>query len=371
MRHAIAQNDSIPIIQSTGKLKNMFSVGAGVQHGFIFAHSQDVQNTKGSNPTGVEVILSWQRNDPSTWALCNCFPRQGLSLAYYDYDNAILGKSMTASYFVEPAYKLSNKIFFSFKASTGFTYLSNPFDSIKNPANQSYSTSISGYALVGLGLWFRIHNQWWLNTSANYQHTSNGGMKEPNKGINWPTAGVAIAYQNTSRPYYTGVRTKEKFWRNYPMRWDAGLFGIARRSLDENGNSRRLPLIGLFSQIGKQVGRINVLTLGAEVYRDEKLSVRLKRDSMNANPVKAGIMAGHEFILGKFLFSQRLGIYVFDETPYYDRLFHRWGLLYRINRHLGVGFNMKVHRQVADFVDLRINYTIQKKKLQKRATSAK
>ena len=90
--NAVAQTDSIENKQSTYKLKNIFSSGLGVQHGFIFAHSQAVQNTKGSYPTGVEVILSWQRNDASIWELCNCFPRKGLLLAYYDYDNAILGK---------------------------------------------------------------------------------------------------------------------------------------------------------------------------------------------------------------------------------------------------------------------------------------
>ncbi len=99
-----AQTDSVVKMQSTGK-SNLFSTGLGVQHGFIFAHSQNVQNTKGSHPTGIEVIFSWQRNDASVWALCNCYPRKGLLLAYYDYDNVILGKSFTAAYFLEPVYQ--------------------------------------------------------------------------------------------------------------------------------------------------------------------------------------------------------------------------------------------------------------------------
>ena len=355
----IAQTDSSGKGTRLYKEKSLFSIGAGYQRGFIFAHSEAVQNTKGANPRGVEFILSWKRNDPAVWDLCNCYPRKGILLTYYDYDNAILGHGFSAAYFLEPTYRLSRNLFFAFKATSGLSYLTNPFDSIKNPTNQSYSTDLSVYLMVGLGLWFRVTPHWWINTSVNYQHVSNGGLRQPNKGINWPTAGFAFSYQKTTRPFYTGARMKEKFWKNYSLRWDAGIFGIARRVLDENGNSRRLPLVGFNVQTSKQVGRINALTLGLEVYRDEVLRIELKRDSVQASPVKAGILAGHEFLLGRFIFSQRLGIYVFDQTPYYDQLYHRWGLQYRINRHLSVGFSMQAHRQVADFVDFRFTYTFQ------------
>jgi hypothetical protein len=282
-------------------------------------------------------------------------------LSFFDYDHKVLGHGSSVAYFLEPTYKLSHNLLFSLKGAAGISYLSNPFDSISNPTNQSYSTQISTYLLVGLGLWFKLNKHWWINTSINYQHESNGGLKQPNKGINWPTAGIVINYQKYSRPFYSGVRTKEKFWKQDAPRYDIGLFGLPRRSLDKNGNSGRLPLLGLTFQVGKQVGRINALTLGAEVYRDKELKVNLLRDTLNASPVKAGILAGHEFLLGKFLFSQRLGIYIFDQTPYYDLMYHRWGLQYYINHHFGLGFNLQAHKQVADFVDLRVVYTIQKK----------
>jgi hypothetical protein len=121
-----------------------------------------------------------------------------------------------------------------------------------------------------------------------------------------------------------------------------------------------MPLIGLSAQVSKQVGRINAITLGTEIYRDEELRIRLKKDTIKASAVKAGILFGHEFLLGKFSFSQRLGLYVFDQTPYYDQLYHRWGVQYQINRHFSAGFNLQAHRQVADFIDLRIMYTFQK-----------
>ena len=353
------ENDSLAVSISK-KATNIFSIGLGIQHGFIFAHSRAVQNTKGANPTGIELSLGWQRNDTQTWDLCNCFPKKGLLLVFYDYDVRLLGKSFGTAYFLEPVYKLGNKTFFSFRGVAGLAYLTNPFDSIHNPTNQSYSSVIGGYLLVGIGLSYLINKQWWLNTTINYQHISNGGLRQPNKGINWPTAGISVIYQKNPRPYYKAPRSKEKFWKEYSLRWDIGVFGIAKRGTDVNGNSHRMPLIGGTIQAGKQVGRINMLTLGAELYGDKSLSMQLKRDSIDASSLRAGLLIGHEFLLGKFVFSQRLGVYIFNQTPYYDLIYHRWGIHYFMNKHLGIGIQVKAHRHVADFVDLRITYSWQK-----------
>jgi hypothetical protein len=353
----ISQTDTGNAPLWRGKQKPVFSLGAGVQHGFIFAHSPAVENTKGANPTGVELTFSWQRNDQAVWDLCNCFPRKGLLLAYYDYDTRILGKSVTAAYFLEPSYRLGKNIFFSFNTAVGVSYLTNPSDSVHNPTNLSYSTHLSGYLRVGTGLWFRLNDHWWLNGSINYQHESNGGLKEPNKGINWPTAGIALSYQHNPRAYYRGVRKKDKFWKDLPVRWDAGIFGMAKRVVDEHGQSRRLLLAGLSFQGSKQVGRIQALTAGAEIFTDRALRYRLKQDTLDASATRAALLLGHEFLLGKFIFSQRLGIYVFNPSGYFDDVYHRWGIHYRIDRHWGAGFHLLAHRHVADFIDLRLTWS--------------
>ncbi len=357
---AVGQETDLTDTSHSKTPRNIFSVGLGVQHGFIFAHSTAVQNTKGANPTGVEISFGWQRNDAAVWNLCNCFPKKGLLLTWYDYDTKVLGQGFGASYFLEPYYRLGKKTFFSFKGAAGLSYLTSPFDSVLNPENQSYSSTISGYLLFGVGLSLLVDRHWLINGSINYQHVSNGGLRQPNKGINWPTAGISLIYQKNPTPYYTGVRSKEKFWKPYSLRWDLGVFGIAKRGTDTEGNRHRMPLIGSSLQVGKQVGRINMLTLGTEVYWDQSLRMQLKRDSLNASAVRAGLLFGHEFILGKFLFSQRIGVYVFNQTPYYDAVYHRWGIHYRINKQWGVGFNLKAHRQVADFIDLRFTYSWQK-----------
>jgi len=359
---APAQTDTTAVTVPPAREKSLFSIGLGVQHGFIFAHTIEVQNTKGARPTGIEAILGWQRNDAATFDLCHCYPRQGLMLAYYDYDVELLGKSGTAAYFLEPTYRMSDRVFFSFKGSMGLSYLSNPFDSISNPGNQSYSTHLSVYLQVGVGAWVQLSDKWWLNPSINYQHISNGGSRQPNKGINWPTAGVAVSYQPVSRPWYTGTRTTANYRRDSPVRYNVSLLGTVRRGYDEAGDRERYAVAGLAFQAGRQVGTLSMLTLGAEVYHDGNLKEKLRRDGLNASPVKAGLLVGHEFLLGRFQFGQGLGVYVIDQTPYYDRIYHRWGLQYHISPRISAGVNLLAHRHIAEFADFRVGYTFQKRR---------
>lgn len=354
------QQDNSEYPSLPGK-EEIFSVAAGVQHGFIFAHSTAVQNTRGARPTGVELGFRWQKIDTTIWNLCKCFPDRGLLLSWYDYDTKILGKSLNASFLFEPAYKLGKRNFFLLRGAAGLSYLTDPFDSVSNPGNQSYSASVGIYLLFGVGFSYLLNDHWRLGGTINYQHISNGGLRQPNKGINWPTAGISLSYQAQRGNYITGVRSKEKFWKKHSVRKDISIFGIAKRGTDENGNSRRMPLVGGGMQVSKQAGRINSLTLGIEIYTDQSLQKRLKRDSLDVSAVRAGLLIGHEFLLGQFIFSQQVGVYIFDQTPYYDRIYHRWGIHYRISETWGVGFHLKAHRHVADFIDARVTYSWKKK----------
>lgn len=347
-----AQTDTIP-----EKQKSLFSVGLGVQHGFIFAHTQEVQNTQGARPTGIEAIAGWQRNDAAALSLCRCYPRQGVLLAYYDYDVDLLGKSLSAAYFLEPTYQISNRVFFSFKGAAGFSYLSNPFDSISNPTNQSYSNHVSFYLLFGVGLWVQLSDHWSLNPSINYQHVSNGGTRQPNKGINWPTAGIAVSYQPVFRPWHIAAPTQKQSWRDFSNQYAIALLSTVRRGYDEEGERERYLVSGLAFQAGRQISNLSMLTLGAEAYLDGEVKEKLRRDGLDASPVKAGVLVGHEFLLGRFQFSQRLGVYAFDQTPYYDRIFHRWGLQFQVTQQFSAGFNLLAHRHIAEFVDFRVAYT--------------
>jgi hypothetical protein len=331
-------------------------LSAGFHAGPIFAHSESVQNTNGAYPKGVELLWSWQRNNPSVWNLCACSPVQGLQLSYYDYDTRILGRSMNAAYLLEPKYRLSARMHASFRTAFGLAYLTNPYDEVANPANQSYSTAISVYLSVGFGFEYQLARRWSVEAVGQYQHISNGGIAYPNKGINWPTIGLLTTYRPKPRELNKFERVSN--WQHNGVRWDVALYSMGKRVGGQpDGKSRRFFLMGVSAQGAWQVGRISNLTAGAELVWDGALQNRQMIEGADIDPWRLGVLAGHEFILGKFLFSQRIGIYLHQAGGYYDQWYHSWGLTYSFTKHWAAGINLRAHLQVADYSDFRIVYS--------------
>lgn len=350
-----AQGDSSKV----GSPARVKVYGLTTHYGSIFAHSEAVQNTAGSNPIGLEFSYTFQRRDKSVVDLCNCYPRQGFVFSYFDFDSKILGKGFKAGWLLEPTYRLGKKWQLGVKGIAGLAYMTNPFDSIKNPTNQSYSTAFSAYLLVGLQVSYPISQHWRVQAGGNFGHTSNGGMRQPNKGVNFPTASVGVLYAPNPQPYYAGSRNREKNWQNKPWRKDIQLFGTGKRAVNEEGVGTRHVIAGLAFLGSKQVAQTNAITLGAEGYYDGFSDAAMERDSIvNKSAFRIGLMAGHEFLLGRFIFSQQLGIYVFKPAPFDRTWFHRWGLLYKVSNHTWAGINLKAHLQVADFIDFRFVYSL-------------
>lgn len=357
---AFGQNDNVS--DWPKPKQNVFSFNGGINNGFVIVHTQAVAFTKGSRPLGIELGASWQRNDSETVDLCNCYPRKGVVVNYYHMGNANLGNIYDARFFLEPMYKVGRGVFFSFKAALGVAYGTNPYDSLHNAINYAYSTHLNAFLMLGAGLSFRLNKQLWLNPSLNFNHVSNGGMHLPNKGIDWPTAGLIIHYQEHPAIFYAGRRKKSWEWKNKGVRWDAAVMGIVTKVVDANKQARFSPLAGLEFLGSKQIGTLSAISVGTEVFTDPGHALQVQvENALRVSPVRAGFLFGHEFLLGKFIFSQRLGVYYFSQMPY-DRVYHRWALTYRIDEHWGAGFSLLAHRQVANFFNAKAVYSWQKKK---------
>lgn len=333
-------------------------------YGVVYAHTKLVENTAGAHPRGFEFEVAKQRSDKSLWEYYRCYPRMGFLFSYYDLNTPILGKSFSASYFIEPNYRLSSRASFFIRAAAGLSYLTNPHDSIKNPANQSYSMPVNAFLSLGTGVNYNISPHWALSVMASFQHNSNGGFELPNHGINFPTASIGLRYSvnNNSYPQYRKGHVES--YRNSRIDYDAGLYYSPKSGYKTAWVSQRKYLAGGFVQASKRVSTLDAITLSLEAYHDGGLASIKKIIGDNTPSNLVGLMIGHEFIFRRILFSTQLGYYIYKDTKTFSELYaqefpalyHRWGLRYKLNTHWYAGFNMLVHKQVADFIDVRVQY---------------
>lgn len=345
-------------------------LAARFHSGFVFAHNIYVQNTKGTHPNGFELEYSHLHSDAATVSTFKCYPRTGFSFTYTDYHKDLLGKGYSLSYFLEPEYRLGNRMKMYFRAGAGFSYLTNPFDPVKNPENQSYSGHINTFLQLNIGLNYPLSRHFALYASGNFFHNSNGGFKEPNSGLNYINASVGLQYYQYATVLPVYKKEKDNSWKHQGFHYDVSLFYSPKGGYNADSTPHRKLLIGTEVQVAKRVSVLDEITFGAEIYYDEALRSQKRTFIFDSSSnILAGVLVGHRFLLNRFTFTQEFGFYIYKNTDLFDeiyrdkKLYHttyqRWGLYYNLKKHWSVGINMLAHYQVADFIDGRVIYRIQ------------
>lgn len=334
-----------------------FIFGISADYGFLLKHSESLQQIDNAYPFGIRLDASKLLLTRKSWEFCNCFPRVGVSLAYWNWDNAeVLGNAIVPLAYLEPYFLTQKKINLFVRMGLGGALLNNPFDPVTNPRNQSYSTRLAFSIVLGAGLNYRLNEKLNLRLAAKYSHISNGGVSSPNKGLNFPT--ISLGLNNSLEPItYPNLPKISK--REPPQdknRWSLVHFsGLSNATV---GARDRFYVFGFSGNFSRWIGGRSALTAGTEWIVDFSRREQIKLEDADAWFSQAGLLVGHEFWLGRITFSQQLGIYYFNQYRTTDDVYQRWGLTYKLNKKLFVGFNLKAHRHVADFFDLRIGYSL-------------
>jgi hypothetical protein len=326
--------------------------------GTLLIHSRALDNLRRTYPWGAELDFAKQYVNERAWNFCNCYPRVGGALTYWEYGHRILGRGLTAVAYVEPIFLTQHRLNLSFRMGGGLAALSNPFDSLTNPNNSAYSLRINFPLMVGLGLQFRVDPHWSLRLAANFNHVSNGGISLPNKGLNYPTLSLGADYAPQGIDFKARAKNYDRSPPAPRLRLYAGMLGSLKRP--SGADTRQQAVLGAWLHGVYYVGRWSGLNVGAEWIDDRARRVKMDREGIPGRSERGSVLVGHQFLLGRVVFSQQLGIYVFDQFKLNDPVYQRFGLGMHVTKRLFAGISLKTHRHVADLLELRVGYGIWK-----------
>lgn len=338
--------------------REFFFVGLGTHYGFIIPHSEKIKSISHSNPRGLELDIGWHLTGENAWQYCYCYPRTGLMISYFDYDNPeILGRSFILTPYIEPFFSAGSHFSASVKTGIGIAYLDNIYDPVTNPENHFYSTHFSFLLFMNFSLNYRLNDNINFRAGGYYNHISNGGNSQPNKGINFPTASLGIDYYPESSSF--PARSREDYHkeedRSSAFRFSV-FFTLKEISKDDR---RKYPVYGISPKYSYQVGRLSAVSGGFEFVSDGSLKQQITEyDIADSDHIRLSLFAGHELLIGRFNFYQELGIYIYSPWKAKDPVYQRYGLEYFIHKNLLAGASFKSHRHVADFLDFRISYSL-------------
>ncbi len=332
--------------------------GVKSHYGFIIPHTPDLKPISKTNPYGLQLEMSTLRTSDQAWKTCFCYGRTGFAFTYFNYANPdVLGSSYNFIYFVEPYFTYQSSLKFSLRGSIGGTYLDTIFDEETNPDNVLFSTHFSFYLALSLNLNYHINNNYALNLSANYNHISNGGQKQPNKGMNFPTLSIGVDRIIN----YTPLKPKPRELKQYSRAWSYYLGSFASlRSSDREAESTNHPLIGGLGGALKPLSRINGINLGIEFWYDWSDLKQVEQQNLDDSSFSSALTLGHHFHVGNFYFLQQFGIYATRPKNIQSNwLYQRYSFWYRIANRWAIGASLIAYGRTADHMDGRLLYIIQ------------
>lgn len=321
-----------------------------LNYGNVILHSQELRPIGASYPIGISIDYGKHQSTQKVWNVCNCYPRSGVSLTFWDFDNPdVLGYGFSGMYFIQPVFGAKNRISFSLRAAAGLSYQTKPHDEVSNPDNLSYSTYLAIPLQLGVAAHYKLNDQWTLDLQGVLNHISNGGLNEPNKGINWPTVGLGVS-RYLSAPHFKD-RAKNDWHEtvNELNRFDVSTF----TTYHSPSSGKYTFSWGVEGKYVQRVSRLSNLSVGAEYFFDNQRA-ETTFDGLEIHGHNLGLAIGHEFALGRVLFAQQFAVYLIKPESQKNDVFQRYTLVYRINEKLNAGIGLKSHGHIADFGDFRV-----------------
>ena len=335
--------------------KNPISLALKPQYGFILPHSSKVEHLTHTNPFGVEAELGWIMLKDKNWRQCNCYSKTGVSFLYVNYDNPeVIGSSYNIIGFAEPYLIRSNRFLFTARMGVGISLLDHVYDEQSNPDNTFFSSVLSYIIHIDLNAYFKLTDQYSLMSYAKYNHISNGGVKQPNYGMNFPMFGVGLSYYPSGKRVFK-ERNKEGF--DPEFFYNLYTFGMIKKIKAEPSYPEETRFnFGFYGIAGRTVSVLNAFSLGVEYFYDAGAKEEISRKGLNDDFQKISGLIGHHLLFGKFDFSQYWGTYIYAEYKP-GNFYQRYTLSYQLKKHILLGVTLKAHGDVADSFHAALGFT--------------
>lgn len=346
----------LPSLSQKRRAADSTSVHVGFQghFGSILPHSSAISQFTSTWLGGFQADISRIRITRASWSACNCYSQNGILISYFDFNNPeVLGGAASIAVFAEPQLTLS-RMNLSLRAAAGVSYVTRVFHPDDNPENLFFSTPWSGLLLAQLNGRYRINRTWLLRVGASYHHISNGGKRQPNKGMNFPTLDLGVDY---SVKYVAPPRREKRPLEERSARYYAGVF-YNTRAVDESAyeETDRRAVVGLQGGFYFPLARMHAVGAGLEASYDGALKEQASDAPEPFDHRVVSLILRHHLLFGRFDFSQGLGIYLHKEYPTPAGIFQRYALYYRLWRRFQLGFSLKAHLHTAEQMDVRLGY---------------
>jgi len=338
--------------------KRSYSYSTKYFYGYILPHSQAIKALSSYNPSGIEVDIIRLNNSDSDYYHCNCKSLTGLNIAFYNFGNPkILGNAVCINGFVEPLLLYNTKIKIGLRLGAGTAFLNKVYDEVHNPDNLFFSSKLSFTLITGFRFLMPLNENIFLEASTFFNHISNGGIKQPNKGMNYPGFSLGINYfpKTMFFPNINKANNDSKFYSLYLRSFFSG-------KVHDKTNDMPLlfcPISGISSVLTYNTGLMSVITLSLAAEYDTYLLEKLRRKGNNyKSSFITNLLLGYGLRAGNFTLLFQNGINLLYPANEKNIWVQQYDLFYKINNNFTAGVYLKANKHVANHMGISVMYKL-------------
>jgi hypothetical protein len=341
--------DSIPL-----KFNNI-----QLHYGFIIPHSEAIKDVAYTNPAGIEFTHGNLHTSFNDWKVFNSYWVSGLKVRYFNFQYPdVLGSVYELSVFAGPLVWHGKNHQFIISGGGGLSYHTEIYDPAENPLNLYFSTRLSFPVYVEARFKYRLGERTFITLAGSYNHISNGGIKQPNKGMNFPTFSIGLERFNAKVPV---LENSYKLIPSEKRNLSIVLQTLASyKVMDSTAYYPEEGFIvyGFDARVSKPLGSIYSLNAGAEFIIDGYLKEQSRREETDTDHKRLALTIGQDFTFGRILFLQHLGIYIYSpyEPPY--NFYQKYEIAYKTKGRMIYGVFLKAHLYIAELMGFTVGYQL-------------
>lgn len=330
-------------------------------HGNIALHNNDILHLIQGHPEG--LILSWNKETYGfkEWEQRYNYPDYGVSLAYQNLKNPVLG-TLISAYAHYNFYFLNRHVML--RIGQGLAHTSNPYDKVKNYRNIAFGSHIMSSTFVMLNYKSKpLFKGFGLQGGLALVHYSNANIKAPNASINSITLNLGMTYDLDAdvKPAYQYTLAADDRTFTEPIKYNL----VFRSGINESDvvGSGQYAFYIFSGYADKRINRKSALQLGTDVFFSNFLkeliyyrSVAYPEENVSGNEdyKRVGIFAGHELFINHYSVLTQLGYYVYYPYDFEGRTYFRIGLKRYFGETWFGAMTLKSHGAKAECVEFGI-----------------
>ncbi len=369
----LMEEDSINL-----RSKSYLAVSAMYQRGKVFATNDFVRgiNTEHepiSTFQAFSLKLSKQTIGESEWEQRYLFPKWGVGLYLADfYEKEAIGLPIALYGFFHAPFYRWKKLSLNYNIGFGATFNWRPFDPVSNQFNIALGAGRSFLVDMGMDIAYPISTNLDLGVGFSLTHFSNGGLKQPNYGINTVAPKLSLSYKTKPTPPF-----KQSIKTNHSPNneWILGMFAGSKNVVFDDADIEIVqryegvffPVAGLTSTFNRHISYKSKLGAGIGLSYDGSIDtqVAIDENELEAIPgpfidkLQFSSFLSYELVINKAALIIQPSFYIArKKTLNQSPAFHqRIGLKYHFVPNIFMGITLRTYSfHISDFVEWNIGY---------------